>query len=85
MKLTTLLLCVYYFLRLPLNLNTYYILQTRRGNNLHRTRQGETNLNEDLTNNLRGDDNFNIAMNRMKAADITQLRYLFDMYLLCIL
>ena len=28
---------------------------------------------------------FNIAMNRMKAADITQLRYLFDMYLLCIL
>ena len=23
-------------------------------------------------------------MNRMKAADITQLRYLFDMYLLCI-
>ena len=36
-------------------------------------------------NNLRGDNNFNIAMNRMKAADITQLRYLFDMYLLCIL
>ena len=27
---------------------------------------------------------FNIAMNRMKAADVTQLRYLFDMYLLCI-
>ena len=42
-----------------------------------------------LSNNLRGDNNFNIhvAMNRMKAADITQLRYLFDMYmyLLCIL
>ena len=33
-----------------------------------------------FTNNLRGDNNFNIAMNRMKAADITQLRYLFDMY-----
>ena len=33
-----------------------------------------------IQNNLRGDDNFNIAMNRMKAADITQLRYLFDMY-----
>ena len=37
------------------------------------------------SNNLRGDNNFNIAMNRMKAADITQLLYLFDMYLLCIL
>ena len=33
------------------------------------------------TNNLRGDNNFNIAMNRMKAADITQLRYLFDLIL----
>ena len=33
-----------------------------------------------ITNNLRGDDNFNIAMNRMKAADITQLRYLLEMY-----
>ena len=39
---------------------------------------------QDYTNNLRGDNNFNIAMNRMKAADITLLRYLFDMYLLCL-
>ena len=30
-------------------------------------------------------NNFNLAMNRVKAADITQLHYLFDMYLLCIL
>ena len=43
---------------------------------------GTINFNN---NNLRGDNNINIAMNRMKAADITQLRYLFDMYLLCIL
>ena len=43
------------------------------------------NIKGEYTNNLRGDNNFNIAMNRMKAADITQLRYLFDMYLLCIL
>ena len=34
----------------------------------------------DYTNYLRGDNNFDIAMNRMKAEDITQLRYLLDMY-----
>ena len=34
-------------------------------------------------NNLREDNNFNRAMSRMKAADITQLSYLFDM--MCIL
>ena len=33
-----------------------------------------------IMNNLRGDNNFQITMNRMTAADITQLRYLFDMY-----